>query len=120
MENRQTVQFALQCLEKLEETANRTLSAHDISRAQGVPENECVDLLRRLTRAGILEECGEGKMRLQRPLEEFTALDILQALWAKETKKSTFRMLAGDSTASRLTVEYVRRTEESGEEKFNG
>jgi len=116
MENRQDVQFALLCLEELDQPYTRALSPLDLSRRLGVHLAACESILGRLSRAGLIEHRPEGTVRLCRPVEEVTALEVLQAVWAPQEKQTTFRMLVGKDRgrAVRKTLEFVRSDQSLG------
>ena len=115
MPTRQTVQIALLCLETLEQLTPHAMSPQDLSRRQGLPLPECLGILRRLSNAGIVEMRDERHVRLCRPVEELTVLDVLQALWSPEVRTGTFQMFVGGNRriALRKTLEFVRRDQAS-------
>jgi len=95
MNNQQSVQQALMCLEALEAHSAESLSSQDISRLQGVPHAQCVVILTRLEAGGIVRCIGPDAYRLERPLGEMTAFEILEALWAPVEKQPVFQLLFG-------------------------
>ncbi len=80
MNNSQTVRYALMCLQAWDIQEGKPLSAKDISRQQGVPMDQCLNVLVRLERAGVLSAPQTGRYVLVRPLGEFSALEIVEAL----------------------------------------
>ena len=88
-----SVQQALMCLEALEHHPG--LSLHHIARQKGVPFADCRALLARLETTGIVLRRESGAYHLARALAEFTALDILQALWTPVASRPAFQLLYG-------------------------
>jgi len=84
------VQYAVACLEGLEQPA----TAGELSRRQGIPMEECQFVLNRFEAAGIVRKDERGLFERSRPLDEFTSLEVLEAIWARPEPPS-FRMLYG-------------------------
>ena len=103
-----TFQYALMCLQELNQCHSEALSPLDISARQGIPLPECEEILHRLEEAGLVD-CPEAKhFALSRPVEELKALEILQALWAPQKKAAAFKMLfESERPALRKTLEAV-------------
>jgi len=104
-----TVQVAVMCLQELDAQAGKALSSREISQRRGISLSECTSILQRLSRAGIVELATTGLAVLRRPVEELTALDILQAVWNQTKKQSTFEMMVGHSQAVETTLAFVSR-----------
>ena len=64
----------------------------------------CLRILRQFDTAGIVQYAEVGKVRLVRPVEDLTALEILEALWAMETSPPEFRMLLKESRGPKLQI----------------
>ena len=109
MNQRQTVQIALLCLEALSQTSQKNMTPQDLSRQQGLPLPVCLSTVYRLIQAGIVELREDGSLHLCRSLEDLTALEILNAVWASEKKQPAFRMLVGGKRAGVLqkTLEWI-------------
>ena len=112
----QIVQFAVLCLTELDAHQGKAVSCEEISLRQGIPLPECIHIIRRFQHAGIVDVVMPGRVLLRRPVEELTALEIVEAVWAKEDARTPFRMLLGGDRglACRKTLEYVRRTSLAG------
>jgi len=123
MNTQQTVQYAVMCLQALDENAGKPMSLQEISQRQGVPMAECQDIVRHLSEAGIVTLAGPGRVVLLRPVEELTALEILEAVWSSSNPPPAFRMLVGGSRGARLktTLQIVARAQsESESDSING
>jgi DNA-binding IscR family transcriptional regulator len=121
MSNQHVVQFAVMCLQALDDGAGIAMSPQDISKAKGVPVQECQRILHRFQEAGIVQFTKTGKVSLLRPVEELTAVEILDALWALETSSPSFQMLVGGNRGIRLraTLDCVNHYTTTGQE-LNG
>lgn len=107
MNNPITVQYAMMCLQELDDTA-KALSPQDISRRQGIPLTECEGILNRLELAGLVDSPTKEQFVLAKPIQEFKVLDILEALWAPQKKETTFKILfQAGKPALRKTLEAV-------------
>ena len=93
MENKLTIQYALQCIEELAHEPLGRLSLKDLSRRRGIPHAVCRDVLCRLQEAGILSVDEKNCFGLVRPIEDITSLDILEAMWAKRAHFPAFKVL---------------------------
>jgi DNA-binding IscR family transcriptional regulator len=102
MNSRQTVQHALMCLEAFELHSTESLSSEDISHLQGIPRAQCHAILARLEAGGIVRRLGPDAYRLERPLGELTAFEILEALWAPVEKQPVFKLLFGPAQGPAL------------------
>lgn len=114
MNHETVVQFAVQCLQELDAHAGEALSFKEISQRQGIPLLECTQVIRRLGHAGIVELAETGRVVLRRPVEELTALDILEAVWTHAAARPDFQLLMGNRVAIEATLAYVQRREASG------
>ena len=103
MKNQQFVQYAVLCLQALDANGGRPLSVQDLSHSQGVPFATCVRLINRLSDVGIVEVTSDG-VTLRRPVEDLTALEIVQAIWSDKEKSTGFRMLVGGVRGMRAKV----------------
>jgi len=93
MNSPMNVQYALMCLQELDQHHSKILSAQDISARQGIPLPECEGILHRLEEAGLID-CPENRhFALTRPIEELKVLEILQALWTPRKKETAFKIL---------------------------
>jgi DNA-binding IscR family transcriptional regulator len=117
MKHQQVVQFAVQCLQALDANQGKPLSLHALSRTQGVPYAECVSVISRLDRAGIVELAAGGSVALRRPVEDLTALEIIQAVWSFQDARPAFRMLIGAHRGirSKVTRQFVRSAQTADE-----
>src|SRR4051812_17898483 len=102
MDPRQSVQIALLCLKGLDQAAHQQTTVKDLSREQGLSLPLCITTMTRLSEAGIVELFKDGSLRLCRPLDEVTALEILQALWAPAKREPAFRLLLGKNAQGAL------------------
>jgi DNA-binding IscR family transcriptional regulator len=120
MNHREIVQIAVRCLAELEGRPHHSASFKEISRKQGIPLAECVRVLRQLYAAGIVTLEEAGKVTLQRSMDELTALDILQAVWAKNRIRPAFQMWVGADRgpAAHKTLEFVRWARLGGKEAY--
>jgi DNA-binding IscR family transcriptional regulator len=116
MKHQRLVQFAVMCLQALEVNAGTALSASEISQRQGVPLPDCIHILHQFNNAGIVQSAASGKVALTRPVADFTALEILEALWACETPPAELRMLIGGQHGKRfrMTRDWVQRASAGG------
>jgi DNA-binding IscR family transcriptional regulator len=107
MKTQANVQHALMCLEALA-VADQPLSVEEISRHQGVPFDECRDLLDRMTQAGFVQETEEG-YALVCEVESLTALDVLQALWYPPRHDPEFQLWIGAEkrVATHVTLQAI-------------
>jgi DNA-binding IscR family transcriptional regulator len=113
------VQYAVLCLEALDSCEGQPLSIQELSQSQGVPFADCVHLVHRLSQAGIVEVTPAGAVALLRPVEELTALEILQALWKRKVAPMVVQMLVGGrGLRAHLTRAFVQGTQ--GTEVCNG
>ena len=121
MKNQRIVQLAVMCLQALNAQAGQAVSPQEISRSQGVPLEECLRILRQFNTAGIVQYAEAGKVRLVRPVEDLTALEILEALWTMDSSQPEFRMLLKESRGAKLHVmlQLAERAKEEGIE-ING
>ena len=85
------VHHAVACLEGLD----RPLSPRDLSRAQNVPLEECLHILRQFEAAGLVRENADGAYERLCAIEEITALEVLQALWQAPSRGAA-RVLYGN------------------------
>jgi DNA-binding IscR family transcriptional regulator len=109
MENKLTIQYALQCIEELANEPLGRLSLQDLSRRRGIPTDVCRDVLRRLEEAGILSADDQRRFGLIRPIEEITSLEILEALWTERLHLPAFKVLyQHPSRAIKTTLHAVR------------
>ena len=103
-----SVQYALMCLQELNQRHSEALSPQDISARQGIPLPECEEILHRLEEAGFVDSPEKRHFALLRPLEELKALEVLQALWAPRKSATAFKMLfQSGRPALRKTLEAV-------------
>ncbi len=111
----QFVQYAIACLQALDANEGRPLSLIDLSHGQGVPFPTCVRLIHRLKRAGIVDLSG-GSVVLRRPVEELTAMEIVQAVGSTPDKQDSVRMLVGGARGrrSQITWDIVRSVDNAG------
>jgi DNA-binding IscR family transcriptional regulator len=102
------VQYALMCLQELDQRNSEALSPQDISARQGIPLPECEGILHRLEEAGLVDCPEKTHFALTRPIEELKVLEILQALWAPQNKVTAFKILfQSQPPALRKTLEAV-------------
>jgi DNA-binding IscR family transcriptional regulator len=122
MNHQRTVQFAVMCLQELDQHPAEGLSAKEISRAQGVPFEECVRILESLRHAGIVGRGMPGTFVLLRPVEEITAMDILQSVWAPNAEQPVFRLMyvGRRVAAAKTTREFVYAHAETESSTING
>ncbi|SRR5258708_4893676 len=120
MNPKRIVQFAVLCLELLDSGVGKPMSYQEISRKLGIPLNECERVLRCLSHAGIVKFAEGSGVILLRPVEEITALEILEAVWAPEETRCAFQMLVGAERgpALRKTLEFVRRIQRDGKDSI--
>ncbi len=109
MKNQLSVRYALACLQELESRPSERFSASELSHCQGVPYADCLDVVRHLEAAGIIESDRDGKAKLLKPLAELTPLDILTALWTDLPDQPKFKMLfqADSRLSTRKALEAV-------------
>jgi DNA-binding IscR family transcriptional regulator len=113
MNNRMTVQYALLCLQELDQHHSEALAPHVISARQGIPLPECEGILHRLEEAGLIDSPENEHFALTRPIEELKALEILQALCVPQKKAPAFRILyQSERPALRKTLEAVSSAEQ--------
>jgi DNA-binding IscR family transcriptional regulator len=93
MENKLTVQYAVQCIEELANDSLGRLSVLELSRRRGIPMDACRNILRRLEEAGILTIDERDRYGLLRSVEDITSLDVLQALWTDRPQHPAFKVL---------------------------
>lgn len=115
MKSQQLMQYAVLCLQALDANEGKPLSLLDLSHTQGVPFPTCVRLIHRLNKAGIVEVSG-GAVILRRPVEELTALEIVQAVWSAPEQQDRVRILVGGTRGlrSEITWSYLRAAENAG------
>jgi DNA-binding IscR family transcriptional regulator len=115
MENKLTVQYAVQCIEELANDPAGRLSLSDISQRRGIPEDDCRDILDRLEKAGILSIDDRHRFELSRPIEEITSLEVLQALWTERAKFPAFQVLyQSPAKVLRTTLQAVSAAQRVG------
>ena len=108
MTNSLTIQYAVNCLRELDQEAPRTLTVAELGRRLGVPAEDCSDILDRLEAAGIVDLDLAGGIHLERPVEELTALEIIQALGsARRTPEFAMLYQSADGPIVRKTLEAV-------------
>jgi DNA-binding IscR family transcriptional regulator len=108
MSTRLDVQQALACLKALDEHPETPLDAQEITQRKGIPYDTVREIIQRLHAAGIVECHEDGRVQLEKPTEELTSLEILEALWAPPAAPS-FRMLIAQRDGQRvgLTLQAV-------------
>jgi DNA-binding IscR family transcriptional regulator len=103
-----TVQYALLCIQELNQGNAKPLTPRDISARQGIPLPECEGILQRLEAAGVIDCPETGSFALTRPIEDLKVLEILQALWEPQKKAPAFKVLfQSERPALRKTLEAV-------------
>ena len=109
MKSRQTLQYAVMCLQELDQHIAQFMSSHEISKRQGIPQAVCEAVLTCLAQAGIIESSEVNQYRLCVPAEEVKVLALLEALSAPVPDQPVFKVLyAAQKTARRHTLEIVR------------
>ncbi|OGR90511.1 MAG: hypothetical protein A2992_07500 [Elusimicrobia bacterium RIFCSPLOWO2_01_FULL_59_12] len=121
MKNKRIVQFAVMCLQAFGANEGRALSPQEISKHQGVPLEDCLNIIKRFRSAGIVAAASREKVILARPVEDLTAVEILEALWAVDATRLDLQMLVGGNHGRRAekTLECVARITAEGFE-ING
>jgi DNA-binding IscR family transcriptional regulator len=115
MNSQITVQYALMCLQELDQHHSESLSPHVISARQGIPLPECEGILHRLEESGVIDGREHEQFALARPIEEINALEILQALWAPRKKAPAFQILyQSGRPALRRTLQAVSSAKRLG------
>jgi len=92
MNESRMVHYAVACLEGLD----IPLAPRDLSRAQKVPLEDCLHILRQFESAGLVRENAQGAFERNCSIERLSALEVLQALWSAPREKA-IRMLYGTS-----------------------
>jgi DNA-binding IscR family transcriptional regulator len=90
------LQYALVCLSALDQYPRAPLSAENISREKGIPFPNCVEVLERLSFAGLIEELEGRRYRLPQPASELRALDVWQAVYAVLSRPPAFKLMTGE------------------------
>jgi DNA-binding IscR family transcriptional regulator len=109
MNNRTLIQYAVMCLQELDQHTHQFLSSRDISKNQGIPRTDCDAVLQRLALAGLIESAEAGQFSLRTPIEDLKALDIIQAVSTPVTVQPAFKLLfSAQKTALRKTLETTR------------
>ncbi len=109
------VQYALMCLQELDQHHSEALAPQEISARQGIPLPECEGILHRLQEAGVIECPGQERFALSRPIEDVKALEIMQALSAPKQKDPAFKILfQSGRPALRKTLEVVSNSKSWG------
>lgn len=100
MNHSQLASYAVACLEGLDHPQ----APRELSRSQHVPFEDCLAILERLEAAGLVRENAQGLIEVCVALEQITALEVLQAVWAKPSKVE-IQVLFGirSSIAERVT-----------------
>ena len=101
------VQLAVMCLQELDAQAGKGMTFREISERRNIPMADCTSVIQRLCAAGIVDLTSADRVVLKRPVDQLTALDILQAIW-KQAISPNFQTLIGTSDALRFTVAYVQ------------
>src|SRR5262249_30237647 len=95
MKNSQSIQYALMCLQALEENSDTPRRAVELSRTCGIPLPDCNRVLQKLSAAGWLEQVEEGKYLLVASVSELTALEIVTAMNTPLKRVPRFKMQVG-------------------------
>ena len=93
MDKKLAVQYAVQCLETLAHSPTGKLTTQDISGQSGVPFALCQKVMSRMEYAGIVALGPDDRYGMQKPLEEITALAIVQACWNYSPHLPKFKIL---------------------------
>ncbi len=81
MKTTTVIQYASMCLEALIRTKDRALTAGQISREQGLPQEEVRPLLEQFRETGIVSATTDGRYQLLHRAEDLQVLAILQAIF---------------------------------------
>jgi len=107
MNDQQAVANALRCLQIIKE---HPAESHEISQATGLPFTTCAQLLQRMHHAGLIDINDEGRFLLERPIDELSPLDILDAVWETFIDALPLRMLFGPAERTQRAVAVAQRT----------
>ena len=90
MNQSRMVYYAVACLEGLD----IPMAPRDLSRAQQVPLEDCLKILRQFEAAGLVREDARGFFERTRSIDHLTALEVWKALWSAPWG-TAIRMLYG-------------------------
>jgi DNA-binding IclR family transcriptional regulator len=96
MNKTQDIQIATACLRQFQ-SQPMGCSAMDIALAEGLPVEQCQTLLTRLEAAQVVETVDGGRFSL---VDEVTALDVLNAVWAQAAQPAFRRLYGSDADLS--------------------
>ena len=89
MNQSRMVHYAVACLEGLD----IPMAPRDLSRSQKVPFEDCLHILQQFEAAGLVRKNAQGLIERRCSIEEVTALDVLQALWALPLGKALRKLI---------------------------
>jgi len=117
----QLAEFAALCIEALDAHSGQPLTILEISRTKGIPLTTCMDIVCRLSHAGIVRLEADQATLVR---DDVTVLEVLQAMWSRRTKQSMPAVSMLDCFAGDLQVqktwEFVSRSLIAGTEGING
>jgi Rrf2 family protein len=93
MKLNQKVRYGLECLFELAKWPGEYVEAERLSHARGIPPAYTQKILQSLTHAGLLYSQKGSGYRIARPLQDITALEVIDALSRDETES---KVGAGD------------------------
>jgi len=120
MNHQRVVQLAVICLQELDEHAGQAVSFQEISQRRGIPLPECAHVIRQLSKAGIVDLADDDQAVLRRDIEELTALEILQAMWAPAIDSPAFQFVLGHRGAAQTTQSFIASAWASRATAING
>jgi DNA-binding IscR family transcriptional regulator len=95
MNKTEIVELALKILTELDRDERRTIPVEVLSRE--LETGDISTLINRLSVAGIVTLGPGREVSLNCPLDNLTALDVLQAVWGKPAERQAIRVLYGAS-----------------------
>ena len=99
------VQYAVACLDRLLRDDRPTISLESLAKENGIPMNDCRDVIEHLEAAGIISEVEGGVLEVSRP--DATALDILNALWSTPVVPAFKALFGRQKGAQVLTQQWA-------------
>lgn len=120
MNPQKLARYAALCVEELDAHSGNPLSVQDISLRKGIPLSECKSVFHALSQAGIIRLVAAEHAVLLR--QDVTALELVQAVWAKASAQQDFQMLFGGHHGKTMqtTWTYLMHSQPSSEEALNG
>ncbi len=102
----QKVRYGLECLFELAKAPSEFIDAERLSTARSIPPAYAQKVLQALTHAGIVNSQKGSGYRIVRPLQNITALDVMNAL----TKEDAHAEHTGHVLESRINEALSRMT----------